>query len=264
MEYTQSSDGTKLAYERLGGGRPLVIVDGAMCYRDSGPARPLATRLADDFAVFVYDRRGRGDSGPAGEVSVEREIEDLDQIIKEAGGSVFLYGSSSGAVLALEAANRGLGVEKLALYEAPLIVDDTRSPMPDTGISRLAELIEAGDNGRAVKEFMRFVEVPGFVVALMSIMPMWSKLKAVAPTLRFDYALLDGLQFGRPLPTDRWTTTTMPTLVADGGKSPIWMRNGTRALADVLPEAEYQTLPGQNHLVKPDAIAPVLREFFQR
>lgn len=261
--YLTSADGTRIAYERTGSGPALILVDGAMCYRASGPARPLAKELAEGFTVYTYDRRGRGESGPGSEISIERELEDLDALAKEAGGAPFLYGISSGAVLAADAAAHGLGARKLAIYEPPLIVSGQhREPLPEDILEQMTALVESGRNGEAVRDFMRAVEVPGFAIVLMRLMPAWPKLKAVAPTLRYDFTLLRGLQQGRPLPTDRWSTVTMPTLVVDGGKSSAWMRTGVRSMADVLPNATYRTLPGQTHLVKPKALAPVLREFF--
>jgi pimeloyl-ACP methyl ester carboxylesterase len=263
MPTVTSADGTTIAYEKSGDGPALVLVDGAMCYRANGPARPLAKELTDQFTVYTYDRRGRGESGPGTAISREREIEDLDALAKETGGSPYLYGISSGAVLAADAAAHGLGVPKLAIYEPPLIVDrEHREPLPADMLERITALVESGRDGEAVKVFMRAVEVPAFAITLMRLMPVWSKLKGVAPTLRYDFTLMRGLQQGHQPPADRWSTVTMPTLVVDGGKSPAWMRTGVRALADVLPGATYQTLPGQTHLVKPRALAPVLKEFF--
>ncbi|MCT2582826.1 alpha/beta fold hydrolase [Actinophytocola gossypii] len=262
-EYLTSADGTKIAYERTGSGPSLILVDGAMCYRASGPARPLAKELAADFTVFTYDRRGRGESGPGSEISAERELEDVAAVAEEAGGTPFLYGISSGAVLAADAAARGIGVPKLALYEPPLIVDsEHREPLPADVLEQVTAMVSAGRNAETVSYFMKSVEVPGFAIVLMRLMPGWSKLKAVAPTLRYDFTFLRGLQQGVRPPADRWATVTMPTLVVDGGKSSAWMRTGVRAMADALPNATYRTLPGQNHLVKPKALAPMLREFF--
>jgi len=107
------------------------------------------------------------------------------------------------------------------------------------------------------------VGLPAVFVAMMRIMPAWSKLKAIAPTVVYDATIVDDYQKGRPLPSDRWTSVTMPTLVAVGGKSPYWMRNAMRALADVLPNARHSTLEVQTHIVKPEALAPVLVEFFE-
>ncbi|OLF17817.1 alpha/beta fold hydrolase [Actinophytocola xanthii] len=261
--YVTSADGTRIAYDRIGSGPDLILVDGAMCYRGNGPSGPLAEALADRFTVYTYDRRGRGDSGPGTDVSPDRELEDLEALAKQTGGAPLLYGISSGAVLAADAAARGIGVPKLALYEAPLIVDRAdREPVPADILEQVTANIEAGRNGRAVADFMRLVGVPALAVAVMRLLPAWSKLKAVAPTLRYDFAFMRGLQQGQPLPTTRWSTVTMPTLVIDGGKSAGWMRTGNRSLAEVLPNAEYRTLDGQNHMVKPAVLAPVLKEFF--
>jgi hypothetical protein len=190
---------------------------------------------------------------------VGREVDDLAAVVKEAGGTVQMFGASSGAVLALEAACHGVGVTKLALYEPPLIVDDTHAPMPSLAEMRvLAENDPAG----AVTKFMKAVDVPGFGLLIMRMLPVWKKLTGIAHTLPNDFALLDGLQEGKPLPAARWAAATMPVLVADGGKSPEYMRNGAAALASVLPAATYRTVPGQTHLVKAKALGPVLRDFF--
>jgi pimeloyl-ACP methyl ester carboxylesterase len=124
MNTVLSRDGTAIAFDKSGVGPPLILVDGALCYRASGPSRSLAALLAEHFTVFTYDRRGRGESGDTAPYAVEREVDDIEALIEEAGGSAYVYGVSSGAALALEAANRGLAIEKLALYEAPFIVDD--------------------------------------------------------------------------------------------------------------------------------------------
>jgi pimeloyl-ACP methyl ester carboxylesterase len=264
MKMATSRDGTHIAYDELGEGPPLVLVGGAFNTRTFGPNGGLAPLLAEHFTVINYDRRGRGDSKDTAPYSVEREIEDLEALIEEAGGSAHVFGISSGAALALEAANRGLAIDKLALYEAPFIVDDSRAPVPDDYRQRLEGMVASDRRSDAIRLFMRQgVGVPAVFVAMMRIMPAWSKLKAVAPTVIYDAAIVDDYQKGRPLPSDRWTSVTMPTRVAVGGKSPDWMRNAMRELADVLPNARHSTLEGQTHIVKPEALAPVLVEFFE-
>ncbi|NEE04431.1 alpha/beta fold hydrolase [Phytoactinopolyspora halotolerans] len=262
MYTTTSNDGTTIAYDRTGDGPPVILVDGALCHRAFGPAAPLAKQLADRYTVYTYDRRGRGDSTDTPPYAVEREIEDIEALIKEAGGSAFLYGISSGAALAIEAANRGIGVTRLATYEAPYLVDETAPPEPADYRERLEANIAAGKRSDAVRLFMKLVGTPGFAVVMMRMMPVWKKLKAVAHTLPYDHEILKVGRHRRPLPADRWTSVTMPTLVMAGGKSPDWMRNAQTSLADVLPNAEYRTLEGQTHLLKPEAVAPVLKGFF--
>jgi alpha-beta hydrolase superfamily lysophospholipase len=262
MNIVVSRDGTAIAFTRSGEGPPVILVDGALCYRASGPSGPLAARLSGRFTVYSYDRRGRDGSGDTLPYTVEREVEDIEALVKEAGGSAYVYGISSGAALALEAAARLTGIRKLALYEAPFIVDDTHPPRPEDYLARMDELVAAGRRGDAVRMFLRTVGVPAFGLMIMRLMPVWRKLTAVAHTLPYDLRVLGDTGSGRPLPADRWATATVPTLVMDGGKSPAWMRNAMRALADVLPDARYRTLPGQTHLLKPQALVPVLREFF--
>ena len=263
MDKATSRDGTAIAFDRSGEGPPVILVDGALSYRASGPNGPLAALLDKRFTVFTYDRRGRGDSGDTAPYAVDREIEDLQALIDQAGGSAYVYGISSGAALAMEAAHRGLAIEKLALYEAPFVVDDTRPPVPEDYRERLDGLLASDRRGDAVRLFMsKGVRVPAIFVAMMRFMPAWSKLKAVAHTLPYDAAVMGDGQSGKPLPAGRWSSVTMPTLVVGGGKSPEWMRNGVKALADVLPNARHRTLEGQTHIVKPEALAPVLVEFF--
>jgi pimeloyl-ACP methyl ester carboxylesterase len=262
MESVVSKDGTAIAFDRSGSGPALVLVDGALCYRASGPMAPLAKLLAPHFTVLTYDRRGRGDSGDTAPYAVEREVEDIDALIKAAGGQAFVYGISSGAGLALEAANRGLAVRKLALYEAPFIVDDTRAPVPADFVQQLEALVAADRRGDAVRLFMKAVGVPSLVVALMRFLPAWSRLTAIAHTLPYDMTIVLDNQRGRPLPVTRWTRAEAPTLVVAGGKSPAWMRNAMHALARVLPNAKHHTLEGQTHMVSAKALAPVLAEFF--
>jgi pimeloyl-ACP methyl ester carboxylesterase len=263
MTTVTSKDGTSIGYTRTGSGPAVVLVDGALCYRGSSPNDSLAEELARHFTVYTYDRRGRGESGDTPPYDVEREYEDLAAVIEAAGGSAHVYGISSGAALSLAAANHGVPVERLAVFEAPFVVDDSRPPVPADIAERTRALVAAGERGTAVALFMRrAANLPGPVVAMMRLMPFWRRLKAVAHTLPYDYAALgDDTGLGRPLPAYRWENVTAPTLVMAGGKSPLAMQTAMRALAGVVPGAVYRTLEGQTHVVKARALAPVLTEF---
>ncbi|TLS48223.1 alpha/beta hydrolase [Paenibacillus antri] len=263
MNKAISKDGTAIAFDRIGEGPALILVDGALCYRASGPNGPLAEMLKDRFAVYTYDRRGRGDSDERKPYSIEREVEDLEALVNAAGGSAFLYGISSGAALVIEAARRLPSIRKVALYEAPYIVDGSRIPVKGDYAARLEAHVSADRRAAAVKLFMKEgVGLPAFVVATMPLMPAWRKLKAVAHTLPYDTALTVACQRGDPLPAEPFASVTIPALVGVGGKSPAWMRAGMKALADALPNAKLHMLDGQTHIVQPGALAPVLAEFF--
>jgi pimeloyl-ACP methyl ester carboxylesterase len=263
MPTVTSADGTVIAYESVGAGPALILVDGAMCYRGQGPARDLAAALADSFTVYLYDRRGRGESGDTAPWTPEREVEDLAALLAAAGGTAYLFGCSSGAVLAADAAHRLPGFQRLALYEPPFIVDDSHAPRPDTFLAETEALIAAGDTGGAVRKFLRAVDVPGFVVAILTLLPPFRKLKAVAHTLPYDLRILGDTGRGVPLDPARWSGVGVPAIVMDGGKSPRYMRNAAQALSQALPKAEYRTLPGQTHIVKAAAVAPAVRDFLR-
>src|SRR5215831_12636189 len=157
MHETTSRDGTTIAFDRTGEGPPVILVVGAFNTRSTGA--PLAAFLAPRFTVLSYDRRGRGASGDAAGYAVEREVEDLEALIEAAGGSASVFGYSSGAVLALAAAARGLPIAKLALYELP------PAQAPEHA-AELASLVAAGRRGDAVEYFQaRVVGIPEPVVA---------------------------------------------------------------------------------------------------
>ena len=181
MNTVTSKDGTTIAFDRSGQGPALILVGGAIQHRAIDPSTArLAELLSPSFTVYHYDRRGRGDSGDTAPYAVEREIEDIDALIQDAGGTASLFGMSSGAVLAIEAAAHGLAVSNLAMYEPPFIVDDSRPPLPDDYRQRLTELLAKGDQADAVELFMtEGVGVPAEAVAPMRGMPFWSGLEAV-------------------------------------------------------------------------------------
>jgi len=218
----------------------------------------LADLLAEHFTVFNYDRRGRGDSGDTSSYAVERELEDIDAVIDAAGGSAFLYGTSSGAGLALEAAASGLDITKLALWEPPFILDESSRP-PQDQVERYNEMIAAGRRGDAVEFFMRqVVGLPPEFVAFARTQPFWHSQEALAHTLAYDATIMGDYS----LPTERAAAVTVPTIVIAGGASFPFMRETAQALAEVISDAQHHTLEGQEHNVSADVLAPVLVKFF--
>jgi pimeloyl-ACP methyl ester carboxylesterase len=215
--------------------------------------------------VIAYDRRGRGESGDTPPYSVAREVDDLAALIADAGGTAFLFGHSSGAVLALEAARTlGSRIQMLAVYEPPFIVDDSRPPLPADYVARLDELVTADRPGDAVEYYLTTGPgVPAEAVAQMRETPMWSEMESLAHTLAYDGRVMGDAMAGSPAPLERWSSVDVPTLVLDGGASPPWQRSSTQALARVLPRCVHRSLPGQTHAAEPEVLAPVLRAFFE-
>jgi pimeloyl-ACP methyl ester carboxylesterase len=254
-----SKDGTAISYERMGRGKPVILVDGALCSRDFGPMPKLATILAGGFTVFLYDRRGRGDSGDTRPYSPQREVEDIAALIEAAGSPASLYGCSSGAGLALEATASGLPVERLALYEPPYMVMDTGPKPPPDYQQQLERMIAEDRRGEAVKYFMHdVVGLPSPMVFIMGLMPMMSGLKAVAHTIPYDTALMNGYN----IPMQRAASIRAPTLVMDGEKTDVRLRASAAAVTAAIPNARRKSLKGQTHNVAATAIAPLLQEFF--
>jgi len=257
MNTVSSRDGTTIAFERLGDGPPVVLVCGGSTDRIANA--PLAELLAEHFTVFNYDRRGRGDSGDLAPYAVEREVEDLDAVIDAAGGSAFVYGTSSGGALALEAAASGLAITKLAMWEPPFSLDESSRP-PQDQVERYDEMISAGRRGDAVEYFMtKVVGLPPEFVAYARTQPFWQKQEELAHTLAYDATIMGDYS----LPVERAASVAAPTLVMAGWESFPFMRETARALADVIPNAHRRILEGQEHNVAPEALAPVLVEFFK-
>jgi pimeloyl-ACP methyl ester carboxylesterase len=261
MRTVTSNDGTTIAFDQSGAGPAVILVGGALS--DRAGAAQVAALLAQHYTAINFDRRGRGDSGDTQPYAVEREVEDIAALINAVGGSACVFGGSSGAALALEAANRGLPITKLALYEPPFIVDDARKPIPEGYVAHLGELATSRRRGEAVEYFLaNAVEVPSEALAQMRQAPMWPAMEAMAHTLAYDGAIMEGNMAGRPFSPGQWAAVTIPTLVMDGGDSPLWMHHAAQAVADILSNARRITLAGQTHAVDPNLLVPVLVKFF--
>ena len=258
MSTVISKDGTAIAYDKLGSGPALILVDGALCSRGFGPMPKLSALLAKHFTVYMYDRRGRGESGDTQPYSRQREVEDLGALIELAGGSAYVAGVSSGAALALEAAAGGLGVQKVAAYEPPFVAaDGDRSKVGHE--NALRALVAAGKRGDAVKYFMRMVRVPSFAIFMMQLMPnVWPKLKAVAHTLPYDMAVMGDFT----VPAARIASIRVPTLVMDGEKTQERLHRAVDEIVRALPAAKRRTLKGQTHNVSAAVLTPELVRFF--
>ena len=265
MNKVTSKDGTTIAYEKSGAGPAVILVDGALGYRSFSPLGELAKLLSPHFTVYTYDRRGRGESSNGKPFAVEREIEDIEALIQEAGGSAFVFGTSSGACLALEAAIKlGARIRRLAMYEAPYNSDIAAQKEWRDYRKQLAEALAADRRGDAVVLFMKFVGTPAEMIDGMRNSSMWPMFEAVAPTLEYDAAELGE---DRSAPTKRAAKINIPALVMDSGANLTmmpFMHASATALAKAIPHAQHRVLEGQRHDVDINVLAPVLTEFFSK
>ena len=259
MSTVASKDGTTIAYETLGDGPPIILVDGAMCFRASGPMRPIGRELASAFTVVLYDRRGRGQSGDTQPSTVDRELEDLDALIAAVGGPVSLFGISSGAALSLRAAV-ALGpkrVDRLVMFEPPYLPEE----FLDQAARYTADLTRALSEGRpgdALETFMRHVGVPeqGIVGARQS--PTWEATVALAQTLAYDDAVMGDSR----VPTDA-ALVSIPTLTLASAASPPMLHHGPQVAALAIPGATFELVDGTFHEPDPAALATRVADFAQ-
>jgi pimeloyl-ACP methyl ester carboxylesterase len=263
MSTVHSADGTAIAFSVQGEGQPLILVDGATSHRAVNPLNAeVGKLLGDQFRVYAYDRRGRGESGDTAPYAVRREIEDLAALIEDAGAPALVCGFSSGAILALDATAAGLPISRLAVFEPPFIVDDGHPPLPADYVARLDAYTAAGRPGDAVELFMtEAIGMPPGAVAGMRETPFWPALEAVAPTIAYDGRIVGTTMSGAPLPADRWAAISVPVLAMYGRGTAPWLISGARALADLLPTATLAAVEGEQHGVAADVLAPVLRRF---
>lgn len=259
MNYVMSNDGTRIFYEKKGAGPAVILV--AAAASDHNDTKRLGELLSEHFTVYNYDRRGRGRSTDTAPYAVEREIEDIDSLIQEAGGSAYVFGSSSGAVLALDAASR-LGsskVSKLFLYEPPFIIDDSREPVPAEYVQHLNALMAENRRSDAVEYFMTAaLGIPAEYIEFMKADPSWQVMEGMAHTLAYDGMIMGSTQSGQPLPTARWDVD-VPVMVMTGENSGPMFHGAASALVDLLPQCEHRMLPGQDHsavVMAPEVLAP--------
>ena len=184
-------------------------------------------------------------------------------MIGEIGGSAFVHGHSSGAVLSLDAVAAGLPITKLSIYEPPFTIDDSRPPYPEGFLDKLRGLVDADRRGDAVAEFLRVgLQLPEPVIAQQRKGPDWPQMESLVHTLIYDFEVLGDRISGKPLPASMANAITIPVLILEGGESPPTLRNPAAALEALLPNASKQTLEGQGHGAPAELLAPILEEFF--
>ena len=251
-----SADGTRIAHERRGAGPPVVIVAGLLCDRTSHES--LARALAGQFTALTYDRRGRGDSGDTPPYAVEREIEDLGALIDELGGSASVYGHSSGAGLALEAAAAGLPISRLVLHEPPYGADDEASKREARELAEAVRSAIAEDRpGDAIGLFMAASGMPEEMIDGVRRDP---RMLSLAPTMLYDFEVMGEFD-GGGIPEDRVRAVTTPTLLLAGSTSPDFFRDTASRVATMLPNARYSVLEGHDHGAPGEAVGPIVARF---
>lgn len=258
-----SKDGTSIAYDKVGKGPAILLVNGALAHRQLNGEKEIADMLAEKFTVMYYDRRGRGETKEIKPYSVEGEIDDIEALINEAGGKVFLHGSSAGAALALLAANR-LGpqkIQKLCMYEPPYnsYLSEGKNHFDEVN-TKLKALINQGNPGDAIEFFLTSIGTPAEAVQAIKQSPIWSGMEKIGHTLAYDFEIL-GTNAGT-IPFTIAKNISIPTQVLDGEKSYPFMRAAAVELANNIVGARHKTLKDETHQVSAEALGKELDEFF--
>ncbi|MGV8895167.1 MAG: alpha/beta fold hydrolase [Rhodoglobus sp.] len=254
-QYATSADGTRIAFDRLGDGPAVIMVAAAMQFRAFDPATvALSAALADDgFTVINYDRRGRGES-PATSLGLSRDLDDIRALIDVAGGSAALFGSSSGAAIALAAASTGLPVTRLALWEVPL----QRGGGAEF-LAGLRDRIATGDGDVTQAYFMKDMPPQWLEGARNS--PAWPIMTAMSASLEGD---AEALAWAQSEPAEiLFARITQPTLILLGDQPQTIIDAAADTLGTHLPHATVRAIAGANHSWDHDAIVEVLAGFLR-
>lgn len=258
MEHVTSADGTRIATHSTGAGPVVVIINGA--FSTARDAAEIATALAErGFRAVTYDRRARGDSGDErGETPVDpaREVDDLAAVVAAAGDDAALLGHSSGAVLALLAASRGVDARHLFLSEPPFHfgVDD---PAPDV-VDRLQSAVDEGREADAVVLFQREgVGLPDAMIEQIRQSPLFATLVPLAQSTVYDATLTRDLS----TPTPEMLAVTAPVTILCGQQTFPFLSVAAERLAAAMPAAELLVMPESvMHRLDADAAARVVAE----
>ena len=258
MSTVISKDGTSIAFTKSGTGPSFILIDGAFCSKDFGPMVKLVPVLSKHFTVYTYDRRARGESGDTPPYAIQREIEDIEALIKKAGGSAAVFAISSGAILALQAVASGLNIKKLALLEPPF-VGNKNATRAINAFQQLTQLIADGRKEAACKFYLRkVIGLPAIIPFFLSFTKDWSKMKANANSLPYDAALCGDFS----IPKELLPNVTIPSIVIASTKSPKSLREPAKEVAELLPEGRHLTLNGGIHEVPPEILVPALVDFY--
>lgn len=263
VHYVTAPDGTRLAYERLGFGPPMVLVGGAL--NDRVMFNLLAEVLAEDFTVFNYDRRGRGDSdaGPA-PYSIQQEVDDLRAVMQVAGEEPYVFANCVGGVIAIHAAAQAAPMRHLLMYEPPLSPDSggvTRHTVPEDYLERLIDLVENGTPGDVVRMFWREgADLPDEVIEQMVQHPAWPWLESLSGSLVNDTILgING-----DIPHDALGMIATPTLMLNGDRSPDWQRETVRIIHRGIGGSEHVEIGDEGHVFDDVKVGQLMVDYIKQ
>jgi pimeloyl-ACP methyl ester carboxylesterase len=277
-----SKDGTRIVYRKLGRGPGVVMLHGAM--ESAQSHMQLAKGLADAFTVYLPERRGHNLGIPfVKSYNMQKEVEDLEALLAKTD-TRNVFGVSAGGLICLQAVLSLSAIQKVALYEPALIVNDSASTSflarYDNEIThgKIAAALVSGMKGAQLGPAV-FNLMPRWLLELLTTMSMKEEekkakpgdvlLRDLAPTLHYDFCLVAEM-------AEKWKNfhaITADVMLLGGSESPAWLKIGLDALAETLPNAKRVEFPGLNHggssdlsstnrSSKPEIVAEELQRFF--
>jgi pimeloyl-ACP methyl ester carboxylesterase len=254
LEHVTSNDGTRIAYRQAGEGPPLVLVHGTTSAHWT--FRFLIPLLADRFAVYAIDRRGRGDSDDHPDYAIEREFEDVAALVDSIEEQASVFGHSYGATVSLGAALVARNLRKLVLYEpAP-----GYQSVAGDAIERIDELVARDECEEAIVQAFHAFGLTADEIDQIRASPTWPARVAAAHTVTREVRAEEAYR----LDPERFRDLAAPTLLLLGEVSPGWAREGTARIRAVLPDARVTILPGQGHaaiMTAPELVAENVARF---
>ncbi len=258
MEKVISKDGTPIAYEKSGHGPALVLVHGTSA--DHGRWAVILPQLQERYTVYAMDRRGRGGSGDNPPYAIEREFEDVAAVVDSIPSPVVLLGHSYGAICSLEGARLTHNLNRLILYEPPILTGAGEA-YPRQSVDKITRLDEQGNWAGVVETFLREVpRVSDQDMQLLKSSPSWAARVAAGHTIvrELRESNLNGYHFEAA----KFAGFSIPTLLLLGGDSPHFFGAAIDLLHGVLPHNHLVVLPGQQHVAINSSPELFLKEVF--
>jgi pimeloyl-ACP methyl ester carboxylesterase len=280
-----SKDGTIIGYRQIGHGPGIILLHGGV--KGSQSLTQLGSALSDEFTVYIPDRRGRGMSGPFGDhYGLKREVEDMDALIKKTGAE-YVFGTSTGGIIALQSALCLNTIHKLVLFELPIYVNQTEMDNYNAIINRYdkevsegkltSAMLTASDISSKVSNdpiskwyfipnaiwrpiFRILIEADGLIQGKGDV-----TIKELIPTFHYDLILVNETK-GR---LADYKNVSAKVLLLSGKKPLLFLRHSLDALKTVLPHSKRvvnQKIDhdaSENYLGKPKIVAQEIKEFYR-
>lgn len=275
-----SKDGTIIGYRQMGSGPGIIIMHGGIS--SSQYFMKFGEALSNEFSVYIPDRRGRGLSGPFGDnYGLPKEVEDLEALIKKTGAH-YIFGTSSGGLIALYTAINSGDIQKIAVYEPLVYADKSEMDKFNTSVNHFDKELSEGKTVTAMVDITKseehlkgaFYKLPDFIMKILFKLILLQDerrikgddvtIEDLMPTLKFDVQLVNETE-GK---LDKFKEVSAEVLLMGGSKSSSFLKHSLEKLTKLLPHNKLKELQGLDHdsaqdYGKPEIIIEELKQFYK-